>query len=405
MEQQQQQHVGRIPLIPPVGYIPPYQLPQPDCNALHQAYLRSPVLRPAWVEKDQPAEKLYQAVQSLAAGPTTLLDPPLLTELSFAVPTPAYCNIAEDKLDGPTAPPIRELRQGSLQYRIRCCRLNSGTQMEPWDFVVADTNWPPTIFMEMNDSVLEIKRKGHYGKDRPVDITPHVFVLGPDKKNMLRISVPRPPKMGTGNDIMYAIAIEVVEVFRHQQIVDMCLKEQRITAKDMIEDIKAKLSNTADDDDEVALVSANLTIDLADPFTSRIFTTPVRGAKCRHRECFDLETFLISRSSKPREVACPPDVWKCPLCGGDASPRSLRVDDFLVSVREKLEKDGDLDVKAILVTEDGSWTKKAEAPPAARRKSRGPAGSVPRDEGEYASPAVQSRQGSRTAEVIELDDD
>jgi hypothetical protein len=92
-----------------------------------------------------------------------------------------------------------------------------------------------------------------------------------------------------------------------------------------------------DEDDDVALVSANLAIDLTDPFTSRIFTTPVRGVRCRHRECFDLKTFLISRSNKLHEVACMPDR-KCLLCGGDATPRCLRVDDFLVSVREKLEK-------------------------------------------------------------------
>ncbi|KFZ17393.1 hypothetical protein V502_04618 [Pseudogymnoascus sp. VKM F-4520 (FW-2644)] len=405
---QPHQQVIRVPLIPPVGYTPPYQFPQPDRSALHQAHLRSPVLRAVDADDgmatDQPAQKYYQAVQSFAAGPTTLVDSPLLTELSFSVPKHIFRNVAEDKFSDPTAPLVRELQQGTLQYRVRCTRMNSGAEMEPSDFVVADTNWPPTIFMEINDSVLEIRRKTHHGKDRPVDITPHVFAHGPKKENMLRVSVPRPAK--TANDILYSIAIEVVEVFRHQQIVDMCMNEQRVMAKDTIDEIRAKLSSSnADEDDDVALVSANLTIDLADPFTSRIFTTPVRGAKCRHRECFDLETFLISRSNKPQEVACMPDVWKCPLCGSDASPRSLRVDDFLVSVREKLEKDGDLDVKAILVTEDGSWTVKPEAAPAVRKKSRGGAGSVPREDGDHSSPAVPSRQGSRAVEVIEVDDD
>ena len=127
--------------------------------------------------------------------------------------------------------------------------------------------------MEMNDSVLEIRRKNHHGKDRPVDVTYHVYDCGPKKENLLRTSVPRPAK--TANGILYSIAIEVVEVFRHQQIIDMCLNEQRVTAKDMIADIRAKLSNSkVDEDDDVALVSANLTIDLADHFTCRIFTTP-----------------------------------------------------------------------------------------------------------------------------------
>lgn len=406
---QQQQQISRIPLIPPVGYIPPYQFPQPDRSALHQAHLRSPVLRPVdanqEVAADQTASRYYQAIQSFAVNPTTLLDPPNITELSFIVSNAVFLNIAEDKFSDSSAPPLREVRQGSLQYRVRCSKVKKGAQIEPSDFMVADTNWPPTIFMEMNDSVLEIRRKNHYGKDRPVDITLHVYDRGPKKENVLRISVPG-LRLGAKDDTSYSIAIEVIEVFQHQQIMDMCLlKTRRITAKSTIADIRAKLTNTtADEDDDLALVSANLTIDLADPFTSRIFTTPVRGIHCRHRECFDLETFLISRSTKPQEVASLPDVWKCPLCGADASPRSLRVDSFLVSVRERLEREGRLDVKAILVAEDGSWTPKAEAPPAVRRKSRG-TGSVPRENGEGSSPAVPSRQASRTVEVIEVDDD
>ena len=280
--------------------------------------------------------------------------------------------------------------------------MNSGAQIERSDFVVTNTNWPPHIFMEMNDSVLELRRKNLHGKGPPVDITYHVFGRGSKKENVLRISVPSSPK--TGNDILYSIAIEVVEVLRHQQIVDMCLKGQRITVKDVIKDIRAQLSNSKiDEDDDVALVSANLAIDLTDPFTSRIFTTPVRGVRCRHRECFDLETFLISRSNKLHEVDCMPDVWKCPLCGGDATPRSLRVDDFLVSVREKLEKDGHLEVKAIVVAEDGSWTTKPEAPPAVRL--RGGTRSVPREDCDSSSPSVSSGQGNPVVEVIDVGDD
>ncbi|OBT50269.1 hypothetical protein VE04_10364, partial [Pseudogymnoascus sp. 24MN13] len=343
----------------PAGYSSPQPQPQPQ-----QKFSRVPLIPPT-------APRYYQAVQCFAVKPTTLLDSPLLTELSFAVPKRVFPYIAEDKSSDLSAPMLREVRQGSLQYRVRCTRMNKDAPMERSDFVVADTSWPPTIFMEMNDSVIEIRRKSHYGKDRPVDITPHVLERGPAKKNTLRVCVPRPPK--TGNDIFYSIAIEVIEVFRHQQIIDMCLQEQRITAQEMIEDIRAKLSNAnIDGDDDVALVSANLTIDLADPFTSRIFTTPVRGVRGRHRECFDLETFLISRSTKPHEVACLPDVWKCPLCGDGARPHALGGDEFLVSVRERLEREGGLDAKAILVTEDGAWTVKPEALPAGRRKSTAP---------------------------------
>ena len=61
------------------------------------------------------------------------------------------------------------------------------------------------------------------------------------------------------------------------------------------------------------------------------------------------------------------DVWKCPLCGKDARSYSLQIDDFLVSVRQTLEAQGNLDAKAIWVGGDGNWRPKIEkrkAPPA-----------------------------------------
>ena len=82
-----------------MGYIPPYQFPQPDRSALYQAHLRSPVLRPIDADEglatDQPAQKYYQAVQGFAAGPTTLKDSPLLTESTFVVDKLVFRNIAE----------------------------------------------------------------------------------------------------------------------------------------------------------------------------------------------------------------------------------------------------------------------------------------------------------------------
>jgi hypothetical protein len=73
----------------------------------------------------------------------------------------------------------------------------------------------------------------------------------------------------------------------------MCLKTQRITAKDVIEDIRLKLSErNVDEDDDVASVSAKLTIALRDPLTASIFTTPVRGVQCRHREYFKMYAAL-----------------------------------------------------------------------------------------------------------------
>ncbi|KFX99930.1 hypothetical protein V490_01581 [Pseudogymnoascus sp. VKM F-3557] len=298
--------------------------------------------RPARQGSQLPQQQVSSvSLRRFAVNPTALLD--WMTTLSFSVSKVDFAS--------PTAP----------QYRVRCCRVNEETQKD--NFIISDTNWPPTIFMEINDIILEIRRKSQYGRDLPVDITPHVVNRGPEKENKLGVASMKGPERENG--ISYSIAIEVVEVFSHQQIVDMCLK-QRIVAKDVIGNISAKLFNSQiGDGDDVSLVSSNLSIDLTDPFISRIFTHPVRSILCRHLECFDLRAFLVSLSNTP------PELWKCPLCGGDATLPNLRVDDFLVSVREKLRGGGDLAVKAILVAKDGSWTPKLEAPPAVGRDSSG----------------------------------
>jgi hypothetical protein len=112
------------------------------------------------------------------------------------------------------------------------------------------------------------------------------------------------------------------------------------------------------------------------------------------------------------------DVWKCPLCGKDARPYSLQIDDFLASVRTKLVEDDNLDVKAILISADGTWRPKPEPIPL-KRKAMGGLNdddeSSTDEEGTRKQKAFarsqrdssmsSGRRGSRQVEVIELDDD
>jgi hypothetical protein len=139
------------------------------------------------------------------------------------------------------------------------------------------------------------------------------------------------------------------------------------------------------DDDEIAMVSSEITLSLVDPFSSQLYTIPVRGNQCLHREVFDLETFLLSRLLKPAstptsslnilpaldssngetkgKITQPTfvDVWRCPICNEDARPQNLIVDEFLVNVRRKLEEMGiEKKAKAILVNKEGLWKPRVE---------------------------------------------
>jgi hypothetical protein len=118
-------------------------------------------------------------------------------------------------------------------------------------------------------------------------------------------------------------------------------------------------------------VVKDLSIDITDPFSAITFTTPVRGATCTHLECFDLDNWLDTRPSKgmqpcydhpPAPCKCKlvpepsdTDKWKCPICGKDTRPSSLKIDGFLLKVRQQLESEDKLHVKSVLVALDGTW--------------------------------------------------
>lgn len=408
----------------PNNFIPRFPLPQhpprppnPTLTALHQAHLRSPELKPVDLEPglppSDPSNRYYQAISSCAVGPV-VLSTTVLEEFRFTIPSDVFANIVPGKPTRPTKPLCREVKHGSLQYRIRCVRLDQDQKtLDIPEWAVADTTWPPTIFLQINNTPLEIRRKLHYGKDLPIDITPHVAKHGADKENVLKVFMTSPPK--TKQHIRCGLAIEVIEVLRHAQIIATCLTQQLVPASQTLQAITSRLSGAAQDDDDIALVSAELTIDLEDPFTLRIFDVPVKGADCRHAECFDLETWLLTRPGRERAAAAAPclvDVWRCPLCRGDARPRSLRVDGFLCDVRRELEKSGRLATKAILVAGDGTWSVKPEMAAQARRE--GSRAEEAEGEGEKEvdlkgrvrveseNPAGKSKT---PVEVIEIDDD
>jgi hypothetical protein len=120
-----------------------------------------------------------------------------------------------------------------------------------------------------------------------------------------------------------------------------------------LESITNRLKASCDED--ITILSDKVSIDIRDPFMQKIFDTPVRGSECQHYECFDLKAFLESSSNTlgSKIALIGP---KCPHCQEVTPLSSLRVDEFFVSVREKLAADNKLGVKGILVAKDGSWS-------------------------------------------------
>ena len=409
-------------LVPPLGFTQPSQSINPDMTALHQAHVRSPRLvlegTAPDVPEDDPSRRFYQSVKDFALGPIKI-GSSALSIFEFSISDSAYALIARNKVTGVGHSPVRGFKSGSLQYRLRCtASKRETTKSSVPDWVISDTVWPETAFLEINSYQLEIRRKAHHGKDLPIDITGYIISKSaPGSVNRIKVSIPRLRK--GPQDTSYFIGVEVVEFLQHPQIMEMCTQSQRIPLSKTLDAIKKSLAPPPSDDDDFAMVVSDLSIDLADPFTARIFEIPVRGSSCLHRECFDLETFLLTRNSKPKRPNQPSmiDVWKCPLCGKDARPYSLQVDNFLASVRAELAKQDNLDTKAILISADGSWRAKPEQR-ATKRKATGDVSDDESSDGESTARMQQAvarknnpslnvggGRASREVEVIELDDD
>lgn len=304
----------------------------------------------------------------------------------------------------------KQFKNGSLLVRIRCCYLKKPPTkpISDTDWFTTDMAWPEHIFVEVNGITTGLRRKAHYSKDLPIDAS---MMLHPGV-NQMTVAIP------SGNTIPPnrhpAIAVELVEILSHSAVVRMVKEKGTLSPDHTREIIKKRLAVASgdDDDDDLAMVDSDLSINLADPFTSSIFTIPVRGKDCTHLECFDLETWLNTRLGKKAVCICSNkgdcqrckepsfvDKWRCPLCDGDARPYSLLIDGFLAEVREKLQKDNKLRTRSILVSADGSWRPKEQA---ADDDS-----DVGSDDDKGSAPVASTRSSTRPAqparEVIELD--
>ncbi|RFU26233.1 hypothetical protein B7463_g10101, partial [Scytalidium lignicola] len=393
------------PLVPLAGFTQPPGPVNADMTALHQAHLASPHLIPLDGPKNT---RFYQSVKGFALQPQKIPLKSSLSTFEFRISDTDWIMVAKDKKVANEPLPLRCFKRGTLQYRLRCvCLPSNSDSISAPDWVICDTTWPATIFLEINDHLLEVRRKAHHGKDLPIDITPFIIPANSGKSNILKLAVMKVHKPNV--DVNYYAAIEIIEILKHKQILDMCIETQHISTSQALDGITRSLTkplSMTPDDDEVAMVVNDLSIDLADPFTAKIFDIPVRGRSCLHRECFDLEIYLQTRPSKPKcpGQPCMVDVWKCPLCKKDARPYTLAIDDFLASVRASLAEQDRLDVKAILVSADGSWKPKPEPP---IRKRRATEDSDESDEDKPITPAISQARDMDWLygrEIIELDD-
>jgi len=362
-------------------------------SALHEAHLRSPVPVPLRTSGDPPA--LYRYVCKWALAPQPLDKDRPVSVIDFTLSQADIDQMPETKASQIIGDlPMRVLSEDSRTYRLRCCALPAQGFSDESAWMVSDTVWPDCLYLELNDRILEMRRPLHHKKYLPVDLTSYVKA----GTNKLKVIINR--TSNNKSPFAYAIAVEVVGVISHTTLLNILQTKQSIPAEETKTAIQKVISGS--DDDDLAIVTKDMDIGLFDQHTySRIFDTPVRGARCAHKDCFDLETFLsLCKRDKPG-AATVVDCWRCPICRGDARPSMLVRDEWLMGVRAELERRGRLDTRTIIVQADGSWKEKVEVRTGVRsaslEASPGPGAADPMREGE------KTRAKAKVVEVIEID--
>ncbi|KAK0386463.1 hypothetical protein NLU13_6299 [Sarocladium strictum] len=356
-------------------------------SGLHLVRHRSPIREP----RDSSDTRFYQFVSEYAA--TATLRPRVgLQTIGF--------DIREDVLESRVAMHVRHgverclYGDGSHRIRLRVCRLPDNTP----DFVdngaaVAATHWPENIYISLNSQHLELRRKQHFRTDWPVEITGLVR----QGRNTVVVSLPesRKPRQGSQK---YLLTIEIVGISSATSLKGQILEREHFPSEETENILQQRLTGSLDD--EIMIQDKHLSISVADPFSSTLCVTPVRSILCKHVECFDLDNWLETRQSKPSKRVGEPskvDEWKCPICGGDARPHRLRVDEFFVNVRKKLLADGADRTKMIQVDDTGGWTAVLEEDDT---DDEGDAEMAPK-----AHVLAAQRRSTAGAAVIVLDDD
>lgn len=362
------------------------QLPQAVAasSAVHQAHLRSPLLEAVTSDNDASVRWFLYIMDVLMVPDNLHMHKRHLTwhwnERKEDIESLAASKNAHDGRPGRML-----VRVGTRICRLRSVKLKSTNDiLTESDWVAAENTWPGGIAILVNGTAVDVRKKKYHGKDMPVDITSSIT----EGKNSISIAISQIPQ---DDESIYAFGLENIHITNDSIIRSAIETLPWLEARDHI------LRRSGLVDPDVQILDSTITFDLTDPYSSSLCQTPARGTACRHNQCFDLEIFLSTRSSKAPTEPCGPDQLRCPICGADARPKNLFIDGFLVKIRAELEQRKRLDVKAIVLDETGSWDiKEAE--------ETGESGD---GTGKQKSMSVGPRTGPNpnNSEVIELDDD
>ncbi|KAL3230868.1 hypothetical protein MRX96_003524 [Rhipicephalus microplus] len=236
----------------------------------------------------------------------------------------------------------------AVQVHLRLCSNNGRDELED--------SYPANLKVTVNDRAcllpapVSVQAPGGTTVRAclPVDILRFCF-LCPGVRNKISLSWQHE------NDREYFVGVFLVR----RQSVATILRELQLKgiAPGMTQTkqlINAKERASGGDDIEVTSVHASLTC----PLSKKRMSYPCRALRCKHIQCFDALSYLLSNEMRP--------TWMCPVCGERAAFSSLVIDRLFMWILVNAPADCD----TVVIYNDGSWA------PSACRKDDDQAGNA-----------------------------
>ena len=324
--------------------------------ALHQAHLRSPNWKCGHDGSGgQGNEELFVYLDSLVLPPTPLGKDDSVFHWNFSLSRQDCERFPYTTDPGEGKRRVKTISNLTQMYRFRCIKMpadSAAKSVSEPNWALAESIWPSVVYVRVNGVEMEMRRKIHNTKDLPLDITDNLK----QGENVVSLYFLR--GRGETTNVLYAAGVEELKVVNFDEAKSMAVT---LPAAECRNRIQSRLhgggtdGDSGNDGEDLAIVSQDITINLCDPFMSKIFNVPARGRLCKHAECFDLDTFISTKAVRSSKNSLK-ERWKCPICGGDARPNTLIVDGFLAEVRAELEMTGQLDEsRAIEFNAEGTW--------------------------------------------------
>lgn len=314
-------------------------------STVHQAHLQSPILEVRTLNGMlDPITKYFTYIKDVAILPQRLHGQKRHLTWSWDEAREDGQPLASCTLPQDGSPARMSVSIGARMCRLRCIKLEGGKDSPTEsDWVAAEHTWPDYIAIILNGKGLELRKKLHQGKNMPVNITSSIK----EGRNSVSIAL---SQLAPDDHSVYAFGLENIHV-TNARIIKSEIKT--VSCLEAREDIRRTFGLG---DPDVQVLDPSITLDVTDPYSSSLCCIPVRSTLCRHHQCFDLDIFLSTRSSKTPTEPCEPDQFRCPICKVDARPKNLFIDGFLMKIREELEQLKRLDAKFIVIDEIGKWS-------------------------------------------------